>query len=114
MPRKSRAQQFAALEDENIREQIPKKILPLIQQLVMEQFFATDAAMSLRMTLLEIRVKELEKRLGIKEPEPDAYDPMDDWRIELEKEREAAESADDSAQDPGEDPDEDRDEEIPF
>ena len=70
MARKSRAERFAPLEDESIRQQIPKKILPLIEQLVTEQCVPVTAALTLRMKLLEIQVRELEQRLNKLDPQP--------------------------------------------
>lgn len=69
-PRKSRAERFAPLEDESIRKQIPKKILPLIEQLVTEQCVPLTAALTLRMKLLEIQVRELQERLNRLDPHP--------------------------------------------
>lgn len=108
MARKSRAQQFAALEDENIRKQIPKKILPLIEQLVLERTVEIHAALTLRMGLLETEVASMERRLEKLDPQPRTgvnpwkyYDPD-------------AERDDEPAEDLGTDPDDCSEEEIPF
>ena len=113
MPRKTRKQQFAALEDESIRAQIPSKILPLIEQLVFERSVEVNAALTLRMKLLEIEVREVERRLEKVAPRQVLYDPSDYWQRKNWDESEG-ESPDDASDDAWTDPDEDRDDEIPF
>jgi hypothetical protein len=108
MPRKSRAQQFAALEDESIRSQIPGKVLPLIEQLVFERSVEVNAALTFRMKLLEIRVADLERRLEKLDPQPrEGVDPWKYYDPHSGRDEEPT-------QDAGEDLDEDSDEEIPF
>ena len=113
MARKSREQRFAPLEDESIREQIPKKILPLIEQLVLEQCCATNAAVTLHLKLLEIKLKELEKRLDRLDP-PGSQHPSADCLPEMDADGELSDTIDEMPQDSWDDQDEDRDEEIPF
>ncbi|MCC7086531.1 MAG: hypothetical protein IT427_16150 [Pirellulales bacterium] len=113
MPRKSRAERFAPLEDENIRKQIPKKILPLIEQLVLEQCVPVNAALTLRLKLLEIRIRELEQRLNKLDPQPPALTSNDAWPVDAEENGEAPEYTEGFSHDPWDD-DEDDDEEVPF
>jgi hypothetical protein len=116
MARKSRAERFAPLEDESIRQQIPKKILPLIEQLVTEQCVPVTAALTLRMKLLEIQVRELEQRLNKLDPQPPSPDDhrlSDAWPAEAEETSETPDYTDGDSLDPWEDND-DEDDEIPF
>jgi hypothetical protein len=116
MARKSRAERFAPLEDENIREQIPKKVLPLIEQLVLEQCIPVNAALTFRLKLLEIQVKQLEQRLNKLDPQPAAPAPSDAWPAEIDEMGETPEFTEDSFQDSWEDPDEEDEDqdEVPF
>jgi len=106
MPRRSRKQHFAALEDESIRSQIPSKILPLIEQLVMEQCVPVTAALTLQLGLLEIRLEQLERRLGVQHQQCEDLDPSDDWDSDDDEEE--------TPPDAWKDADKRPDEEIPF
>ncbi|OHB67058.1 MAG: hypothetical protein A2V70_15300 [Planctomycetes bacterium RBG_13_63_9] len=74
----------------------------------MERCVETNAALTLRMKLLEIRVRELEYRLAMPDPQPREGD--DPWKFDDPDSKQDEEPPPDA----WEDPEQDRDEEIPF
>jgi len=114
MPRKS----SASLEDQEFRDQLPRKVAKLVEQLFTEQCSPVLAASTLRCKLLEIRVNELEQRLNTLDPQPAAPAPSGPWPAEDDEMSRTPEFGEEFLDDSWEDlddGDEDKDQDqVPF